>query len=98
MFIVDQSDLLINMSNLLNCIKVLITDPAGLPSEMLSLAVTKLGSVYNLDKVTLLIYPASHIDSACISHKKQYQLWILNMRYSNQFMDFVQKNFRMKYE
>ncbi|MFZ3046264.1 MAG: hypothetical protein WA151_10140, partial [Desulfatirhabdiaceae bacterium] len=80
------------------CIKVLITNPEGLSSELLSLAVTKLGSVYNLDKVTLLIYPASQIDSACISYKKQYQLWILNMRFSNQFMDYVQNNFRMKYE
>jgi hypothetical protein len=97
-FIVDQSDLAINMSNLLNCIKVLITDPAGLPSELLSLAVTKLGSVYNLDKVTLLIYPASHIESVDISYKKQYQLWILNLQYSNQFMDYVQKNFRIKFE
>jgi hypothetical protein len=97
-FIVDQSDLVINMSNLLNCIKVLITDPEGLPSELLSLAATKLGSVYNLDKATLLIYPASGIDSAGITYNKQYQLWILNLRYSNQFMDYVQKNFRMKYE
>jgi hypothetical protein len=97
-FIVDQSDLAINMSNLLNCIKVLITDPSGLPLELLSLAVTKLGSVYNLDKVTLLIYPASSIDSKEFTYKKQYQLWILNLQYSNQFMDYVQKNFRMKYE
>ncbi|MDP2862219.1 MAG: PilZ domain-containing protein [Desulfobacterales bacterium] len=96
-FIVDQSDLAINMSSLLNCIKVLITDPEGLPSELLSFAVSKLGSVYNLDKVTLLIYPASRIQSAEISYKKQYQLWILNLRYSNQFMDYVQKNFRMQY-
>jgi len=96
-FIVDQSDLAINMSSLLNCIKVLITDPAGLPSEILSLTVSKLGGVYNLDKVTLLIYPASHIQSAGISYKKKYQLWILNLRYSNQFMDYVQKNFRMQY-
>jgi len=96
-FIVDQSDLAINMSDLLNCIKVLITDPAGLPPELLSLAVSKLGSVYKLDKVTLLIYPASSIKSAGISYEKQYQLWIGDMRYMNQFMDYVQENFRMKY-
>ncbi len=96
-FIVDQSDLAINMSDLLNCIKVIITDPAGLPSELLSLAISKLGRVYNLDKVTLLIYPASRIKSAGISYKKQYQLWITDMRYSNQFMDYVQGKFRMQY-
>ncbi|MFO7666659.1 MAG: PilZ domain-containing protein [Desulfobacterales bacterium] len=97
-FIVDQSDLAINMSNLLNCIKVLIIDSAGLPSELLTLAVSKLGRVYNLDKVTLLLYPSSGIKSAGIVYKKQYQLWITDMRYSNQFMDYVQGKFRMQFD
>jgi hypothetical protein len=96
--IVDQSDLVINMSGLLNCIKVLVIDSAGLSMELLSLAVTKLGRVYYLDKITLLIYPAISIDTIDISYNKQYQLWITDMRYSNQFMDYVQENFRMKYE
>ncbi len=97
-FIVDQSDLSINMSNLLNCIKVLTVDPSGLPPELLSVAVSKLGCVYNLDKVTVLLYPATIIETTGISHYKRYQLWILNMSYMNQFMDYVQKHFRMKYE
>ena len=97
-FIVDQSDTVINMSDLLNCIKVLITDPGDLPWEWLCLAVSKLGNVYNLQKATVLIYPAHCADSAGIVNNKRYQLWILNLRYSNQFMDYVQKNFRMKYE
>jgi hypothetical protein len=97
-FIVDQSDLVINMSDLLNCIKVLVIDPAGLPLELLSLAVTKLGNVYGLDKVTFLIYPVSYVESAGISYEKQYQLWITDMRYSNQFMDYMKKKFRMKYD
>ena len=97
-FIVDQSDLAINMSDLLNCIKVLVVDPATLSSELLSLTAAKLGSVYGLDNVTILLYPASHIASSGIAYKKQYQLWILNLHYSNQFMDYLQKKFRMKYD
>jgi hypothetical protein len=97
-FIVDQSDLAINMSNLLNCIKVLTTDPLGLLPDMLSIAVSKLGSVYNLDKLTLLLYPAITDKSACISHEKSYQLWIGDMRYMNQFMDYVHEKFRMNYD
>ena len=97
-FVVDQSDLVINMSDLLNCIKVLITDPTGLPAELLYLAVTKLGEVYNLDRVTLLIHPASFVETSGIPCEKQYQLWILNMRYMNHFMYYVQKKFRMKYD
>jgi hypothetical protein len=96
-FIVDQSDLAINMSDLLNCIKIIITDSAMLPPEVLSLAALKLGGVYSLDKVTLLIYPAQYAKSAGFSYKKHYQLWITDMRYSNQFMDYVQGKFRMHY-
>ncbi|MFH0998235.1 MAG: hypothetical protein V1844_22445 [Pseudomonadota bacterium] len=96
-FIVNQSDLMINMSGLLNCIKVLVIDSAGLNLELFSLVVTKIGSVYNLDKVTLLIYPAYSIETD-ISDNNQYQLWITDMRYSNQFMNYMQENFRMKYD
>jgi hypothetical protein len=96
-FVVEQSDLAINMSDLLNCIKVLVTDPAGMPPELLSTVASKLGGVYNLDKVTLLIYPAQYAESAGFYCKKRYQLWITDMRYSNQFMDFVQGKFRMQY-
>jgi len=97
-FILDQSDLVINMSGLLNCIKVLVINSTELNVELLSLAITKLGRVYYLDKISLLIYPASGIDTINISSNKKYQLWITDMRYSNQFMDYVQKNFRIKYE
>ncbi|MFH1080269.1 MAG: PilZ domain-containing protein [Pseudomonadota bacterium] len=97
-FIVDQSDLVINMSDLLNCIKIIVTDSTGLSAELLSLAVTKLGSVYNLDKVTILIYPAACVESVGICYEKQYQLWILNMHCMNHFMYYVQKKFRMKYD
>ncbi|RJP47260.1 MAG: PilZ domain-containing protein [Desulfobacteraceae bacterium] len=97
-FIADQSDLAINMSNLLNSIKILITDPDGLTSELLSRAVSELGRLYDMDKITLLIYPASAAQSMGISYPKQYQLWILNVRYSNQFMDYSQKHLRINYD
>lgn len=97
-FVVNQSDLVINMSDLLNCIKVIVTDPEGLPTELLYLAAIKLGSVYNLDKVILLIYPDSYVESAGVSYEKQYQLWILNMHNMNHFMSYVQRKFRMKYD
>jgi hypothetical protein len=86
------------MSGLLNCIKVLVVDPIGLPFDILSIAITQLGKVYSLDEVTLLIYPASFVDATIVSSEKHYQLWILNVRYSNQFMEYVQKKFRVKYE
>ncbi|MDQ1331541.1 MAG: hypothetical protein QG578_1809 [Thermodesulfobacteriota bacterium] len=97
-FIVEQSDLAINMSDLLNCIKVLVIDSNWFSPELLFIAATKLGTVYNLDNITLLVYPAAYIESSGISCKKHYQLWIKDTRYSGQFMDYVQGKFRVKYE
>ncbi|MDP3284209.1 MAG: hypothetical protein Q8M56_07255, partial [Desulfobacterales bacterium] len=75
----------------------LVIDSGWFSPGLLFIAVTKLGRVYNLDKITLLVYPATYIESVGISYKKQYQLWITDMRYSNQFMDYVQGKFRMQY-
>ena len=96
-FVVDQSDLGINMSDLLNCIKVLIVDPEELTQDLLYLAVNKLANVYDIDKVTLLIYPETYVNLFSIPANKHYQLWILDVRYSNQFMEYVQNNFRINY-
>jgi hypothetical protein len=95
--IFDQSDFGINISNLLNSLKIFIMDPAGIPSQILSSVVSKLGRSHNFEKITLLIYPASIINSIGISCSKQYQLWILNLRYSDQFMRYSQKRARMQW-
>ena len=97
-FIVEQSYLAINMSDLLNCIKVLVIDSGWFSPDLLFIAATKLGTVYNLDNITLLVYPAAYIESSGISCKKHYQLWIKDTRYSGQFMDYVHDKFRVKYE
>jgi hypothetical protein len=96
-FVVNQSDLGINMSDLLNCIKVLIADPEELSKDLLYLAANKLAKVYDLDKVNLLLYPKIFAERFGISGNKQYQLWICDMRHSNYFLEYVQNNFRMKY-
>lgn len=97
-FIVEQSDLAINMSELLNCIKIMVIDSEWFSPDILFIAATKLGNVYNLDNITLLVYPSDIAKSIGNYYKKQYYLWITDMRYSNQFMDYVQGKFRVKYE
>ncbi len=96
-FVVDQSDLAVNMSDLLNCMKVLIVDPAELPQELLFLSAKKLSKVYDLDKVILLIYPESYIKLNGISANKQYQLCIADMRYWTHFLEYIQNKFRINY-
>ena len=94
--IVDQSYLGFNLSELLNSIKVIVTNPEELSWNVLSLAIAQLTSEYNMEKVPVLFYPSSYVETKKIPFEKQYQLWVLNVQNANQYMEYLQKKFRMK--
>lgn len=96
--IVNQSDMGINLSELLNCIKVLIVDQENLPWEILSSAISNLTNVYHTENVPIIIYPADYVDSKGISYEKQYQQWILNVRYGEEYLEFMEENFGVSIE
>jgi hypothetical protein len=95
----DQSDPGLNLSELLNCVKVLVTNPEGLPWEILSTAIGKLTNAYpTQERVPLLLCPPNYLKAQNVPHEKQYQLWILNLRYGNQYMEYMQRKFRIGYK
>jgi len=92
--IADQSDPGLNLSELLNGIKILVVDTESLPWDILSIAIGKLTSLYEMGKVPILIYPMEYVKANGIPHEKQYQLWILDVRYGDEYMEFMQRKFR----
>ncbi|MBW2637274.1 MAG: hypothetical protein JRC86_07115, partial [Deltaproteobacteria bacterium] len=95
-FIANQSDLGLNLSELLNGIKVIVTDSLGLPWDILSTALSQITTVYQLDKVPILFYPHTYLEERGISYEKQYLLWILNTQYGNEYLDYMEKNTKIK--
>lgn len=96
--IVNQSDFGVNLSEILNSITVMVIEQDLLVWEALLAAVSQLAVVYGMDKVPLLIYPDTYVESKDIPCDKRYSMWVIDMRYSNLFLEFVQRKFRMKYE
>jgi len=97
--IVNQSDVGVNLSELLNGIKAIIIDPECLPWEVFTIAVAHLTDVYHLDNIPLLIYPSIYADITNVPYEKKYQLLIMNgIDHQYEFMDYMQQRFRMKYE
>jgi hypothetical protein len=82
-FIVNQSDMGINLSDLLNGIKVIVLEPDKLPWEVLSAAVNILAGVFAAEKIPLLIFPNSYLSTQNKLEEKQYALWILQVRYGS---------------
>ena len=95
--LVDQSDFGLNLSELLNSIKIIVTKPEGLQWDILSIALGQLAPLYDRTKVPVLIYPFEYVDTKGIPYEKQYRLWILDVRYGNEFMEFMQRKFRIGY-
>jgi len=96
--IVDQSDLGFNLSELLNGIKILVTNPEDLPWNILSIAIAQLTGVYHMERVPILFYPTEYVQNKRVPYEKQYQAWVLDVRYGNEYMEYMQKRFRITYK
>ncbi len=96
--IVNQSDLGVNLSELLNSITIIVIDPDDLSWDILSTAITKLAIEYDIDEIPLLTYPSTYLASLGVPFEKFYQFWVLNMGYADEYIRFTQKKFRMRYD
>ena len=85
------SDVGMNLSDLTNCIKVFVVDEADFPREMFNLMLSCLTLKFNKDDVPVLVYPASYAETHAIPFDKIYNMWVLNLLYSDDYMKFIQK-------
>jgi hypothetical protein len=94
-FIVNQSSPGLNLSDLLNSITVIVTDPAGLPWDVLTTALADLTPGYHAENVTLLIYPAKYPSEQGVKVDRQYDLWIIDTQYGNVYLDYMDKKMKL---
>ncbi len=95
--IVDQSDLGFNLSELLNGIKILVVNIDGLAWDVLSMAIAQLVGKFPMVKVPILLYPFEYVKGKGVPYEKQYYAWILNVRYGNEYMEYMRKKFKLDY-
>lgn len=97
-FIVNQSDMGLNLCDLLNSIKIIIANNEGLKWDIIAAAINKLSSFYKEDNITLLVYPSDYLRGQGISDNKNYQLFILkNDPYLENYTEYMERKFRMRY-
>jgi len=96
-FVVDESDHGVNLSELLNSIKIIVTNPEGLPWNILYRAVGILGRIYNAEKIPILVYPSEYLDSQGIKFEKHYQLLIFAKTHGYDYIELVKKRAKIRY-
>ena len=90
---VNVSDIGLNMSNLTNCIHVITLDAKDLPINTIYICLSMLSKYYEQDEIPVLLYPISYAQSQFVPYKKTYDLWILNMQYTDLYFKYMDNLF-----
>lgn len=84
------SDTGLNMSDLTNCIHIIVLESEDVPRDALYSCLHKLSNYYEQEKIPILLYPVSYAEEQSIPYDKVYNLWILNMQYTDQYFEFME--------
>lgn len=96
LIIVNHSPPGLNLSELPNCLKVIILSPEELPLPILTAALTEAAQGHPLDNPPVMVYPAGYVEGRGIEGVKNYQLWILNAAAGIPFLEYLERKFRLK--
>jgi hypothetical protein len=84
------SDVGMNLSDLTNCIKVFVVDEVDFPRDMLYLMLSCITLKFNKDDVPVLVFPAAYAETHDIPFDKIYNMWILNLLYTDDYLKFME--------
>ena len=88
--VVNHSSPGLSLSEFLNNIKVVVTDPTGLPWDVLTAALARLAPEFKTEIVPLLIYPANYPSEQGLKVDRQYYLWIIDTQYGKEYLDYME--------
>lgn len=93
--LIDESDVGINLSDLLNSVKVFVTDGKDLAWDTLSTAIrAAAGKVYPAEKFPVLVYPMSYVEQKKVAQEKTYNLWALDSLYGDDYSEHLKAKAR----
>jgi hypothetical protein len=78
-FMLNFSDIGLNMSDLNNCTNVFVLDPDELSRDTLSMTLSLLFIRFDQEAMPVLLFPLSYAQSQQISYERTYTLWVMNM-------------------
>jgi hypothetical protein len=93
-FILNISDVGLNLSELTNSITVIVVDPDKLTRDILYSALSCQLEKSEQNEIPVLLYPDSQLEDAVIPHEKMYKLWILNTKYGDRYFRYMHRLLR----
>lgn len=94
--IVDQSNMGLNLSELLNNIKILVCDQDCLPWNVLSGAIDHLIGIYETNTIPIMVFPDTYLEEKGITYEKKYLLWLADIQYGPEYLEYMRNKMKMK--
>lgn len=88
-FLVNTSNVGLNLSDITNCVKIFVTDSEQLDADILRAAVSAVAEITGKDDFPTLLYPAAFAVEQQIHYEKIYNLWIINLQYSDEYFRYL---------
>ena len=93
LILANITDIGLNMTNLTNCVTVIIIDES-IPRLFIESALSQVAEEYEHLEMPVLMYPVSYVESVSLPFEKIYTLCILNLEYLDQYFKFCDSFFR----
>lgn len=90
-FEVNLSDMGLNMSDLTNCVRLFLLDPAAVNRDILCTALSQIEDLYEGAPVPVMVFPASHAVDLPFDVERHYLLWIMNLQYTDLFFAYMRR-------
>ncbi len=87
--IINISDVGLNLADLTSNIKIIVVDSSELTKDILFLALSQLSKKFEQDEIPVLVYPVSYVEKNSIPYEKLYNLWTLNMQYTDHYFKYL---------
>lgn len=88
---VSVSDIGLNMSDLTNCIKVIVLDQDGFSCDILYSMLSILSAQYVQQRIPVLLYPVDCAENHSITYEKIYNMWIAGMEYTDHYFRYFKR-------
>jgi len=88
--VVNISDVGLNMSDLTNCVQVMVIDDREVSAELVEAVLDELAWYHNDRELPVLIFPQACAEARGIAHDKVYQLTVLDLSFISEYLKFVE--------
>ena len=93
-FLVNLTNVGLNLSDLTSCIMVIILDQDNFPLDILYSVLSQVLNKVNQESMSVLLFPSTYAENHLLPYEKQYDLWILNTQCGDEYFNYINRLLR----